>query len=487
MKRPALLLLRVCRSQYLGIKKISSENFQELVQNLDVEIAPFFTREELDELAKDSNFIQRKGKLDGSLFFDLIVFNSDKLKDQSLNDLSIALKDRHGIEIKKQSLHDRFNANALLFLKNALEKLMQTQFLHKRAYLEEFNVFNRILIKDSTCFQVDESLAEIYPGSGGAGSPASVRIQFEYDLLSGRINDLSVNAFNDQDASNSVATIEITEKGDLIIRDLAYMSLKVLDTIIIMQAFFLCRLDPKTKAYEKDDDGPYKKISFTEIRGFMQRNHLSVMEKQVYLGGEKTIQCRLIIHLMPEEEVAKRLRKARKNNKKKGRNDLSKEYIARAHLNLFITNADHFQIPTEKAWSLYRLRWQIELIFKIWKSFYEIEKVKKVKLHRFECYLYSKLIIIVLGWKIIWGIARLMYSTEGKALSFMKAFKTLSNKKLTELREVFLLKRRSLETFMQKFYEISVTNHILEKKKQKPTSIEYLLNVQHTVNNGHLI
>ena len=74
--------------------------------------------------------------------------------------------------------------------------------------------------KDSTCFQIDESLAEYYPGSGGSGSDASVRIQFEYDILSGKINDLSLNSFNDQDAKDSVATIELTEHGDLIIRDL---------------------------------------------------------------------------------------------------------------------------------------------------------------------------------------------------------------------------------------------------------------------------
>ena len=99
--------------------------------------------------------------------------------------------------------------------------------------------FGRILIKDSVCFQIDESPAEEYPGSGGDGSEASVRIQFEYDVLNGRINDLSVNAFNRQDATDSAATVELTEKGDLIIRDLACMSLPVLKKIIEKESFFL--------------------------------------------------------------------------------------------------------------------------------------------------------------------------------------------------------------------------------------------------------
>ncbi len=87
---------------------------------------------------------------------------------------------------------------------------------------------NRILIKDTVCFQIDESLKEIYPDSGGDGSEAAIRIQFEYDLLSGTITDLSINAFNEQDATDSIATIEKTKQGDLILRDLADMSLAVL-------------------------------------------------------------------------------------------------------------------------------------------------------------------------------------------------------------------------------------------------------------------
>jgi hypothetical protein len=46
-----------------------------------------------------------------------------------LNDLSLEARERHGIDIKKQSLHDRFNEYAPVFLKAALEKLLQKQVL----------------------------------------------------------------------------------------------------------------------------------------------------------------------------------------------------------------------------------------------------------------------------------------------------------------------------------------------------------------------
>ena len=418
-------------------------------------------------------FVQRKGKITGSLFLDLLVFNSESLKEQSLNDLSATLKDKYDIEIKKQSLHERFNEQAVLFLKSILEQMLQKQ-IDKDELLSINENFNRILIKDSVCFQIDKSLAEYYPGSGGSASKASIRIQFEYDILRGEINDLSLNAFNDQDAKDSIATIKLTEKGDLIIRDLAYMGIAVLKEIIKNLGYYLCRVSPSVYVFEIIE-GEYVELNFKKIANFMKKSNIQTMEKEVYLGSKEKLKVRLIMNLLPEEVVKKRLRKANENSKKKNRNQPSKEYKARLSLNLIITNADETLISADQAWNYYRLRWQIELMFKIWKSICHIEKVKKVKKHRLECYIYSKIILIVLGWKIMWRIAKRLYSEESLVLSFYKGFKTLIRRKIDSLRNIFLLGTQSGAEFIQAFYDLSKTNHILEKKQQNPTLHEILV------------
>jgi len=459
---------------YSFITKQSSFNIEELINNLDITVDPFFTPAELDQMASETAFVQRKSKLNGRLFLDLIVFNSDNLKSQSLNDLTIALYDRHQVEITKQSLHDRFNEYALAFLKIALEKMLYKQIGVRLDLLKDFEIFNRILLKDSTCFQLHDSLADCYPGSGGSGSEASVRIQFEYDLLSGKINDLSVNAFNDQDAQDSLDTIELTGQGDLIIRDLAYMSLDVLELIETQYAFYLCRAKTNVNIYEQKE-GQYIKIDFAKIATQMKTNAIECWEKEVYLGSKDKIKTRLILQLVPEQVVSERLRKAAKYNKKKGGNGLSKEFKARAALNLFITNANQEQIPTKHIWQLYRLRWQIELIFKIWKSICSIEKVKKVKKERLECYIYSKLLLIALLWGILWKTAKRLFDNEKKPMSFFKASKTLLKVKLDDLRNIFVLRKHDLQDFMGNFYNLSRKKHILEKHSDVPTSFERLM------------
>ena len=120
------------------------------------------------------------------------------------------------------------------------------------------------------------------------------------------------------------------------------------------------------------------------------------------------------------------------------------------------------------------MRWQIELAFKAWKSICDLEKVKKVNRFRLECYIYSRLIFIVLGWKLLWKIAKHLYVKEGKALSLFKAYKTLVCKKTEELRDVFMLGKGRVEEFMIKLYDLSRTNHLLEKRQQEPTSMELL-------------
>ena len=403
----------------------SIEQFKSLlIDQLDMQVATFFTVQELDTLAMQAQFTQRTvNKLSGSTFFKLIVFNSDKLSEQSLNGLCVNLSVHEQVNMAEQSLNERFNKNALIFLKRALEKVLSKQIIDKKVLANKFG-FKRILIKDSTSFQIDESLKDIYPGSGGAASTASIKIQFEYDILCGTITALTITPFVVQDSNDSKNTIIELQAGDLIIRDLGYMSIELLKAIIKASSFFLSRTKPNVIMYEYLDDKKtlVREIDFVKLREYMQQHHLSRMEKQVLLGKEMTIEVRLVISLLPIEIVAKRLRKTHRENKGK---KLSREYCARAFFNLFNTNAPQELLGADQVAPLYTIRWQIELFFKVCKSIGNIDKVKKVKKERFECYIYAKLLIIVLCWKLFWSVNKYTYKTEKSIVSGYKFFRTI--------------------------------------------------------------
>jgi hypothetical protein len=421
-------------------------------------------------LSRQSKFVQRTSRLDGFTFLSLVVFNSDSLAYESLNDLSTKLELDHGVEITKQALDERFNKYAVNFLKTALEKLLQKQLSAPKSLIK-CKEFKRILIKDSVCFQVDESMADTYPGSGGSGSRANVRIQLEYDLLTGKVVDLSLNAFNDQDSVNSMLTIDVVNDGDLIVRDLAYMHLKALKKILIRLGHFLCRLQTQRKVYQQQGNQLIE-LDFAEISRNMRAFDIQRIEESVFLGEDLELQVRLFIYLLPDAVYRERMRKLNRNAKKQGR-ELTAESKARAQLTLFITSAPEEAISIGTAWKVYTLRWQIELTFKVWKSIWKIDKVKKVKQERLECYIWAKLFIIITSWHVLWFIGKMLRQLYGKNLSYYKAMKTIVFY-INRFRQMIIGGSVTTGKYLAEFLILSRRKHLLEKKKSANYSPEIL-------------
>lgn len=221
-----------------------------------------------------TKFIQRYGsKITAKNFLEVVAFNAKDLKLRSLNDISNEYGLDHQIEICKQSINERMNQKGVLFLKELIQLI-----LNKAVDKKELDIHSvkRLLIKDSISFQLDESLSDVYPGSGGSGSKAAIRFQFEFDYQQRKITDISLHPFNNQDIKNAMGTLNKIEKGDLIIRDLGYISMEFLEAIIDKEAYFLSRLNASTKVYEKRG-GEYKPFNFSSVLKEMKKQKLSYM------------------------------------------------------------------------------------------------------------------------------------------------------------------------------------------------------------------
>lgn len=61
-------------------------------------------------------------------------------------------------------------------------------------------------------------------------------------------------------------------------------------------------------------------------------------------------------------------------------------------------------------------------MFKIWKSLFKINMVRKMKIERFECFLYGRLIALLLSSCIVFTTKEIIYVEEKKEISEIKAF-----------------------------------------------------------------
>jgi len=323
-------------------------------------------------------------------------FDGDKL---SLNDLCNDLDDKFGCDITKQSLDERFNSEGVEFLKMVLSRSLSKKLASYRN-VPFLSHFSAVKIQDSTGFQLSENLSGSYSGTGGSSTGSLARIQFEYDIKRMEMTTLELTSGHYQDVTYCKDTIDSIEKGELIIRDLGYISRDFMSNVIKQEAFFINRLRDKQNVYTKDDKGNLVMLNFTKLQRQMQQSKLQSEEIDIVIEIEgEYLEMRLIAEKVPNEISEKRIRKAERDIKKKGYK-LTEAYKARAQFNLFITNVDKEVISARNVGYLYSLRWQIELIFKSWKSTFNIAKVKAFKKERFECQLFARLLLIVISWKM---------------------------------------------------------------------------------------
>ncbi len=88
---------------------------------------------------------------------------------------------------------------------------------------------------------------------------------------------------------------------------------------------------------------------------------------------------------------------------------------------IYITNTVLEEVPTNYVHSLYSLRWQIEILFKTWKSFFEIDECKNIKRERLECHLYGQLIGILLRSSTMFQMRQFLLEKTKQELSEYKA------------------------------------------------------------------
>jgi hypothetical protein len=122
----------------------------------------------------------------------------------------------------------------------------------------------------------------------------------------------------------------------------------------------------------------------------------------IYLGQER-LPCRLIVYRAPEAVVNERIRKANANARKKGR-ELSDESKKWLRFTFFVTNVSRQVWSAEVIGTIYRIRWQVELTFKSWKSLCQIHLLKGHRAERIKSLAYGRLIAIV-TMNILYGFA----------------------------------------------------------------------------------
>ncbi|MGZ9275453.1 MAG: IS4 family transposase, partial [Nitrospira sp.] len=219
------------------------------------------------------------------------------------------------------------------------------------------SLFDDILLQDGSSFAIHAALAGVFPGRRTTISPAAVELHAMMSLWSDQPLVLFVapDTAGERDYLPQPADL----KGRLLIGDRGYQSVDYCRKVDAEGGYVLIRhqtrIDPLVTHCLLDRNPALAPVG-SRLQEVMQRYRGKTIDVDVQwqgIGGDRRPDTRLRVVLIW--------------------NALRKDYMA------LVTNLDRDLFPPDDIYQIYRLRWQIELLFKEWKSYCNLHAFSTTK------------------------------------------------------------------------------------------------------------
>ena len=370
------------------------------------------------DLAEKSLFMKRQFKKISPFTFVAGLSCGALGTSSSLNTIAETMAAFTGKLISKQAVAKRISQYAVEFLKLVLKAVVAYPLKIDIQQLDQILLhFKHVWLADSTSIKLDPSLVDIFPGSRNQTQKQSaiLKIQLCYDILSGTLGGISTSAYtrNDQKASHDI--FAIAQAGDLVIRDLGYLTMTSLQKMIEIGIFFVSRLSSQVAIFDLNGN-PIDLLKHL-------KKHLT-MDCDVLVSAAYKIKMRIVAIPLDKEITHRRIQKAKADRSSKTNH--SDQYYELLGWSIYITNVPAEIIPANLIFSIYSIRWKIEIIFKVWKSYFRIAQIQKGSVHYVQSLIYAKLIMIILINHTYIAINNAVFKKTKRAISPLKLAQFIS-------------------------------------------------------------
>ena len=380
-------------------------------------LTEFFAAEQIEAAARRTGFVQRASKITGKIFLALVTFGA--WSDAKTTFAQLAAKVTQldePIDVSPEAIYQRMHKRAHAFLQEMIQHaLAQTHAIASGCEDVFCAAFTKVYLADSTGFALPDSLKDAFPGSGGSAAQAGAKIQAVWDYKSSRFDHFALTAWNIPDQKYVDKVVALAQKGILFIFDLGYFKLQAFAHLATAGAYFLSRLNHQTTLLTTVG-GQWQPLA---LANWLTTVEAQLLERPIFLGEKERVAARLIVARVPEAIVNERRRKARKNAQKKGYTP-SHAHLTLLAWNLFITNVPSTIWQTATVLKVYPLRWQVEIIFKSWKSYLHLASIKTKKADTTLCYLYGRMLLILLNYALCPQMRATLWLRQRRELSVLK-------------------------------------------------------------------
>lgn len=403
------------------------------IPTISARLVSIFDKARLKKLAIECGFIKRRTSRIEGYEIALALIEKGLIGDKcplSICCDAIASINPHA-QMTVQSLKERINSpGCALFFQSILEgcihnhlsqniaNLISDLSLIGQTQLHRYSAVNAI---DCTEIALNSALKGEFKGSGGGqkNSESSLKILASINVRDFIFSHLSISDRTAPDQVLGKMLASTFKTNEMYLLDKGFFSTELLDKIEEKGAYYIMPLHGSCKIFANETDSEPISLALHINKSFKKRGYF---DKILFITKAKK-PVRVLAYAVKEKSVQKKLKNYLKQCRKY-RRPPSEEIMERFGLMILITN--DFSVTPEVIACLYRLRWQIELVFKTWKSQMQIDHCQGTNPNRIRVLIYSHLIAATLFSFILAPILLVLELYHNKELSHCKSVNWIS-------------------------------------------------------------
>lgn len=378
---------------------MSSVSHEELLSQVEQAVLTVLC-DAAHRLERSSGFIQRLNKtsgVTGASFVQLLVLGWLHNPDASLDAL-VQFGEEVGIHLTGQGLDERFTEPAVTLLRQVFEVALAQVVVADPVAVPLLQRFAGIVLEDSSVVRLPDAFAEVFRGCGGSqdgkGTASSFKVFVRLEMVRGRLECSSLLDGRHADTRTPFRTSPSPSRT-LQVRDRGFADLhrwqEEAERGEEVLSYYKAGVHLLTREGEPLD-----------LLGWLSEMD-SEAEREVLVGEEIRLPMRLLVQRVPDEQRRQRQSRQKREAQKHGRCvPVASEELA--GWTLVLTTASAALLTLSEAMIVLRVRWQLELLFKLWKQDGLLDTWRSQKPERIACEIYGKFIgLLVLHWVLVVG------------------------------------------------------------------------------------
>jgi len=411
---------------------------------------------EANRLARRCGVVERQRKLTGASLAQALVFGWLHCPEASLEQLAQTAAACGGA-VSPQAIDQRFCQPTAEFFLRLLEVAVAQVVASDAATPTLLGRFQGVWLEDSTVIALPSCFGARWPASGGANSQntAALKLYVELDLASGRL--VGPHCVPGRQSDHRSELGNTIPPGGIRVADLGFFDLAQLRQLDERGVYWVTRVPASTALY--DERG--QRLELARLMRGVQGS----LDRPVQIGARERMAARLIVTRLPGSVVRKRRARLQQDAVRRGR-VVSRRQQDGCRWTILITNLAPEQLSVHEALVLLKMRWQIELLFKRWKSLGRVGHSRSANPWRVLIETYAKLVgMVVLHWLL------LVTAWQYEDRSLAKASLAIQNQILLLVEPLTTGQR--LSTALRRLTAVLQVAARLQHRRHKPPS--YLL------------